>query len=558
MNQLVFKVLLSFFCFHSISLSYSSNVHFQDHSKIVKMSASEIMEKGGYFEESEDLDTALLYYLALIGRYSPDMDLFDKQLCMNAYNCSGQIYYNKGNYSKAFELFLQAIQISEEYNIQSILPELYKNAGNVYCSFQDYEPGINLYIKGLLLAQQQGNEEIEIKLLNNLSGMYCYIGETKKARKYYERMLEYVDASEVQPYLLFLNKGLIHIYETEYDSAASCFKQSVDYANQHNLGATYLNSSYTELSHLYEKKHQTDSALHYTQKAINIVKESGPMYLYAENLKNIARLYQNKGDTSEALKYRTHYLTLCDSIFSQDEFHKMKNTQFIYEMNKSYHTIKSLNADKEKREIQVKAQRRILIIVIISLSIFIILLAVVYTQKRNLHRTYVNLFNKNKDLIESNKQYKELKASLSKNSIVDQKKEDVFIDKLNLQSSDKLSDEQTEKLLEDINRVMEDPDKFCDCEFGLSQLASLVDSNSRYVSKVINKTYNKNFRAFLNEYRIREAQLRLMNTEKYGNYTIKAIAESVGYKSHANFILIFKDITGMLPSLYQSMTKKGF
>ena len=87
-------------------------------------------------------------------------------------------------------------------------------------------------------------------------------------------------------------------------------------------------------------------------------------------------------------------------------------------------------------------------------------------------------------------------------------------------------------------------------------LAGLVESNSRYVSQVINDTYGKNFRAYLNEYRIREARLRLMDTAAYGHYTIKAIAESVGYKSHTNFINIFKDITGITPSIYQRIAKE--
>lgn len=77
--------------------------------------------------------------------------------------------------------------------------------------------------------------------------------------------------------------------------------------------------------------------------------------------------------------------------------------------------------------------------------------------------------------------------------------------------------------------------------------------NSKYVSKVINEAYGCNFRAFINEIRIREAQRRLLDTDRYGSFTIKAIAESVGYKSHANFILLFKKYVGISPSQYQKM-----
>ena len=97
---------------------------------------------------------------------------------------------------------------------------------------------------------------------------------------------------------------------------------------------------------------------------------------------------------------------------------------------------------------------------------------------------------------------------------------------------------------------MEDPEKFCDSDFSLERLATLVGSNSRYVSQIINETYNKNFRSFLNEYRVKEASIRLDDKEKYGNYTMKAIGESLGYKSQANFIESFRKITGVTPSIY--------
>ncbi len=49
---------------------------------------------------------------------------------------------------------------------------------------------------------------------------------------------------------------------------------------------------------------------------------------------------------------------------------------------------------------------------------------------------------------------------------------------------------------------------------------------------------------------------RLSDIEHYGGYTIKAISESVGYKSQANFISVFTKIAGMKPSIYQNISKE--
>ena len=44
--------------------------------------------------------------------------------------------------------------------------------------------------------------------------------------------------------------------------------------------------------------------------------------------------------------------------------------------------------------------------------------------------------------------------------------------------------------------------------------------------------------------------------ENYGNITIQAIAEEVGYKSSTSFIQAFKKLVGMTPSVYQNLSRQ--
>ena len=88
-------------------------------------------------------------------------------------------------------------------------------------------------------------------------------------------------------------------------------------------------------------------------------------------------------------------------------------------------------------------------------------------------------------------------------------------------------------------------------DFDMAQLAELTGSNLRYVSYVINDTFGKNFKSLLNEYRISEAVKRLSDRKRYGNMTMQAIYEELGWKSAASFIAAFKKVNGMTPSEYQ-------
>ncbi len=81
------------------------------------------------------------------------------------------------------------------------------------------------------------------------------------------------------------------------------------------------------------------------------------------------------------------------------------------------------------------------------------------------------------------------------------------------------------------------------------------NSNTKYVSAVINESYSKNFKTFLAEYRIRYASKLLTDSEHYGHLTLAAIGAAVGYSSQNNFTLAFKKIIGVTPSVYKRLAE---
>jgi len=103
--------------------------------------------------------------------------------------------------------------------------------------------------------------------------------------------------------------------------------------------------------------------------------------------------------------------------------------------------------------------------------------------------------------------------------------------------------------LHKILTLMEDSSIFCAPDFSVDKLAELVQSNQKYISQVINNVLKKNFRSFLNSYRIREAQL-IFSEPDVKRYTIESVALRVGFKSRNAFREAFKEITGVSPNFY--------
>lgn len=119
-----------------------------------------------------------------------------------------------------------------------------------------------------------------------------------------------------------------------------------------------------------------------------------------------------------------------------------------------------------------------------------------------------------------------------------------------------LADDDKEILINRILKLFEETDEIYAEDFNMQKLASLVASNYNNVSQVINERAGKNFNQLLNEYRINEACRRFNNVAKYGNYTVEAIGNSVGYGSRSTFITQFKTFTGMTPSEFQNMARQ--
>ena len=124
-------------------------------------------------------------------------------------------------------------------------------------------------------------------------------------------------------------------------------------------------------------------------------------------------------------------------------------------------------------------------------------------------------------------------------------------------SHSSLNNEQRETLISRIQDILNTPDIICKQDFNLGKLAKLTESNTTYVSQVVNETYNSSFSNVLGQLRVREACRRMDDEQAYANVTIEAISISVGFKSRTAFINAFKRETGVAPSEYQRLKSAG-
>lgn len=110
-----------------------------------------------------------------------------------------------------------------------------------------------------------------------------------------------------------------------------------------------------------------------------------------------------------------------------------------------------------------------------------------------------------------------------------------------------LPDRMMRLLYEKVLCVMEEDKPYLREDFSLYELSASVFTNKTYLSKTINAMTGKNFRQFINEYRIRYC-IGLMDADPL--VTVNELSFQSGFHSTVTFNMAFKLNTGMTPGEY--------
>lgn len=528
---------------------------------------------------------ALQYMRALVDKCTSAGTGDKESLRRAVQTCSvlGQLLFKKELYVEAFKFMAQGIRLAQDNGFDKYLPELYKNIGNVYSIYDENDLAIQNYEKSLDYALKLNDTETELKTLCNLSGLCATAGKPDKAQRYYDMMMKLGKGRPIVTYFGYLAAAMIANSRSDMLLTENGFKKAIDYAIQQKFDPKYVAAAYSELASAFRKAGMLDSARFYYEKNREFCTQNHLIYEQRANLKALVDIYSKAGLTDLAGTTRENYYMLQDSLLAIDEYTRLKDNEILSEMEKSYSQITRLSKESELKGEQIKRQRTLMFGILAFLLVVIVTASVVWYQKRKLSRAHRHLYLRTAALLEKEKEMDRLLekyADLRKNvqpqdkislaameAVADRPKAIVLadadgacagelIEKEEGNGCVQLTAEQTENIMESVMRIMSRPEVFCSNDFTLERLSQLAGHNSRYVSQVINTSQSKNFRTFVNEYRINEASKRLMDQEHYGHLTIRAIGEELGFKSYSNFIDTFRKITGMTPSIYRKIAEQ--
>lgn len=200
-----------------------------------------------------------------------------------------------------------------------------------------------------------------------------------------------------------------------------------------------------------------------------------------------------------------------------------------------------------------QTQHRIwLIVAVLTTLFFVIILLVVMRENRELRRRNLALYHRSLEVLKSDEMAGKQRKTVSAPAV----EENNAATASSKYHHSTLSDADKDRIAQLVQQVMEQTEVIIQPDFTVEKLAQNISTGQKYVSQVINETFECNFNTLLGRYRIREACRRFNNPQRYGSYTIESIARDLGFKSRSNFATTFKKHTGLNPSEYLRLAKE--
>ena len=178
------------------------------------------------------------------------------------------IYY-MGDYPRAMEMCLKALQISEKYNYIFLKAGAYDHIGNIYLDMKEYSKCIRYYHQSMEICREINNNYVYDIEQSNLLISYLGLNQLDSAL-YYGRLAEEYERknnSDLLPWTLS-SLGEVYLRQGNRQLALKYLKDGLEnsYKQNNTKVAAEVN---LRLANLYKQNSQPDSCIFYAKQALS-------------------------------------------------------------------------------------------------------------------------------------------------------------------------------------------------------------------------------------------------------------------------------------------------
>ncbi|MDR4952749.1 AraC family transcriptional regulator [Chryseobacterium sp. ES2] len=454
---------------------------------------------------------------------------------------SSELYHHAGELKKAICYSENAHSVINQINDPEWMTVVTRLLARQYRQVGLYERSKKYIVKGLQASGQivdfQKSSEAAGLLNQEMAFYEMEMGNFPNAIRNIESSLKYFEKINSQnenrtaaaSYQLL---GDVYFKLNDYSVSEDYYRKAEGLLKN---GSCTLGLVYNGLGGIRLKEKNWKDAELYLKKAEKIADTSRSLKLKKAVYSNINDYYEGIGDNFKASLYAVKYIRAYDSIAARNQIFTPKGAEIL--KGKSHKNDGHMNLIKNTAII-------ILFISLVGLLVFF------RTKQRKQRSKFRNIIRAQLNMV-SNRTYYPLAQS------DDAEFSKIFVEEIDEKDSeedrrrnDSLMTSETESKLLELLEDFEKGDLYNNKGMSLSFLAGELNTNTKYLSYVINQHKNADFKTYVNRLRINYIVDKLINDEKYRQYKISILADECGFSSHSKFAAVFKAVTDHSPSAY--------
>lgn len=452
--------------------------------------------------------------------------IYEKQLA-EGFLLKGIAQYYLGRLGEALDSYIKANEIFVKKNNTIDIIKVKHGIGALKSELNDNIEALKIFKENYEFLKidsiKSKNKNKYLITLNAIADSYNRMQMGDSAKFYSIKGLNECDENNPIFNSLLISYGIASFHAKEYNTAINILLDSEKLIKTQKLT---LCDVYLIIGKAYKKSGNQTASIRYLNKVDSISKIYPDAYYQALEANWLLYNIYEKTNTSKDLRLYT-----LDRIINLNSTYRINRKDLNKKILQEY-DIPNLIKEKNvllNTSILSKKKLKKWIVIILFISIISIALALYYYRRQ---RIYIARY---KQFVEAQSSIIEISKSIPKKiDGVSKKNVEMIINKLN---------------------VFENDLGFLDNSITLNSLAQKINTNTSYLSNVINFYKEKSFSSYINELRIDYFIEVLPHNTTYLNYTIKALADEFGFNNAETFGKYFYAKTGFYPSFYIKQQK---
>lgn len=451
------------------------------------------------------------------------------------YAHKGYVYNINSVFDKSLDHYIEALEYAKKINNTSYITIAQNSIAILKRKLGKYDEAKLLFKKCLAyhrprLTQHKNDSIRYLVTLSHLIATYLKNKEIDSAQVLNNQGIQMSGAVKMPEgkeiiRLFRLSEGILKYHQKEYPFAIKTISEALKPEDHPFFENSGLIDAYLFLGKSYDALSKKELGLIYFKKIDSIVQHDN--YVIPETRMaylEIIKYYKALGDKNNQLYY-INRLLYNDSLFSSQ--YRSLSTK----INEEFDTPILLD-QKEKLIADLETKKNQSYYGLILLSIIIILITGVLFISYQKNKRYKKRFEELMSLPNKELSYKKNKSEFIKQD-----------------ASIGIHQDVVQMILKELEKF-EKNKGFLKVNITSGMLAKKMNTNSKYLTKVIKYYRHKSFTSYINDLRIEYITEQLKTDTKLQKYTVKALALEAGFNSTEIFSKSFFKKNGIHPSYF--------